>query len=85
MLHSITIAHIAVPLVTRGQLQPPPLSGTPGEDGVIAPGATGSGDPAAASMTYSQGPPTPPPRPHIHSRSLSVDLKSGIVILLLGP
>ncbi|XP_076444707.1 ralBP1-associated Eps domain-containing protein 1-like isoform X2 [Babylonia areolata] len=71
----------AVPMVTRGQLQPPPASGQGGEEGGASPGVTGSGDPAAASVPPPQGPPTPPPRPQMHGRSMSVDLKAGSSLL----
>ena len=68
-----------VPMVTRGQLQPPPPSSQLGEEGGASPGVAGSGDPAAASVVApaSQGPPTPPPRPQMHGRSMSVDMKPG--------
>ncbi|XP_035825555.1 ralBP1-associated Eps domain-containing protein 1 isoform X2 [Aplysia californica] len=56
----------AVPVVVRGQLQPPP--GTPAD-------AVSSNSEQNASGHSSQAPPTPPPRPP-HGRSMSVDVKS---------
>ncbi|XP_070191110.1 ralBP1-associated Eps domain-containing protein 1-like isoform X6 [Littorina saxatilis] len=71
----------AVPVVSRGQLQPPPPSSQQEEEGGAAPGVAGSGDPAAASVPPSQEPPTPPPRPQMHGRSMSVDMKAGSSML----
>ncbi|XP_025097202.1 ralBP1-associated Eps domain-containing protein 1-like isoform X5 [Pomacea canaliculata] len=68
-----------VPMVARGQLHPPPSSGQLEEDSVTSSGVLGSGDPAASSYPPSQAPPTPPPRPQVHGRSMSVDLKQGPV------
>ncbi|XP_005097964.1 ralBP1-associated Eps domain-containing protein 1 isoform X4 [Aplysia californica] len=56
----------SVPVVVRGQLQPPP--GTPAD-------AVSSNSEQNASGHSSQAPPTPPPRPP-HGRSMSVDVKS---------
>ncbi|XP_025097210.1 ralBP1-associated Eps domain-containing protein 1-like isoform X12 [Pomacea canaliculata] len=70
---------LSVPMVARGQLHPPPSSGQLEEDSVTSSGVLGSGDPAASSYPPSQAPPTPPPRPQVHGRSMSVDLKQGPV------
>lgn len=77
----MTLSLAAVPMVARGQLHPPPSSGQLEEDSVTSSGVLGSGDPAASSYPPSQAPPTPPPRPQVHGRSMSVDLKQGKLIV----
>lgn len=64
---------IAVPMVVRGHIQPPPL--TSHEGGPDRPHALMSSVSGESALVNSE-PPAPPPRPPgTHGRSMSVDLK----------